>query len=342
MPKVSVIVPNFQHEAYLQKRLDSIARQTFQDFELILLDDGSKDASVEILRKFADRHPDVKLLLNEKNSGSPFIQWNKGIAQASGEYLWIAESDDYCEDTFLESLVPLLDQNPELGIAYAHSMMVDEQDQKIHSYAENLAFIYKSKAWESDFIKSGKEACKDWLLYHNPIPNASGILIRRKAYEEVKGADPKFRLNGDWHLYAKILLKYDLGFLNKELNYFRVHRKTQRSKSRKRASVYEELYAINKLLRAGLNDAQSEADAALSEFGNWWIGNLPYHSWTRENWRINRKMYRVFRELKSPLAWRIFLTFIISYFRDFLNFIGLLKPLKKLRSALWPGKYWDK
>ena len=342
MPKVSIIVPNYQHEAYLEKRLSSIEAQSFKDYEVILLDDGSKDASPELLKKFAAKYPAAQLIINEKNSGSPFVQWNKGADIAKGDYLWIAESDDYCEAHFLTEMVNLMDQHPQMGIAYCHSMMVDEKGQNLNSYAENLAFIFKTNAWQSDFVKKGKEACQQWLFNHNPIPNASGILIRRKAYQEVNGADPKFRLNGDWHLYAKILLYYDLGFINKELNYFRVHQKTQRTKSRKRASVYEELYAINTLLRKALPEARDDAERSLDEFGNWWIGNLPYHSWSAENWRINRKMYRIFRARKKPLAWRIFLTYIISYLRDFLNFIGLLKPLKKLRSQIWPEKYWDK
>ncbi len=342
MPKVSVIVPNYQHEQYLEQRLRSIKAQSFDDYELILLDDASKDGSPKILEEFHRSQPESQLVINAENSGSPFVQWNRGAALAKGEYLWIAESDDHCKADLLETLSKVLDENPTVGIAYGHSFMVDEADQPLHSYAENLAFIYKSKAWESDFIVSGEKACRDWLLHHNPIPNASGILIRRQAYEQAGGADPKFRLNGDWHLYAKILLQWDLAFVNKELNYFRVHKKTQRSQSIKRASVYEELYAINSLLRKGLKEADKEADAALSEFGNWWMGNLPYHSLNAENWRINKKMYSVFKELKKPLAWRIFLTFIITYFRDFLGFLGLLKPIKKFRSKLKPGKYWDK
>lgn len=341
MPKLSVIVPNFQHRNYLEQRLASILNQSFQDYELILLDDASQDGSVDFLKKFVQKHPKTQLVLNTHNSGSPFIQWNRGVKLAQGDYLWIAESDDLCAPSFLEKMVPLMDKNPKVGIAYAQSVLIDEAGEKLHSYRENLEFIYKSKAWESDFIKDGREACQEWLLHHNPIPNASGILIRREAYEKVGGADPNFRLNGDWHLYAKILLHYDLAYLNEELNYFRVHQKTQRSQSIKRASVYEELYAINQLLVKALPHAKEEGQRALQEFGNWWIGNLPYHQWTQENWRINRKMYGIFRELRKPLAWRIFLTFVISYLRDGLKFLGILKPLKDLRARVWPNKYWN-
>lgn len=341
MPKVSVIVPNFEHANYLNTRLDSILEQSFRDFEVILLDDASKDRSPQILSAYALALPNWQFEANKTNSGSPFQQWKKGLDLSQGEYIWIAESDDSADPELLKELVQILDENPSVGIAYAQSMLMDENGQSLHSYRENLEFIYKSEAWQSDFIKKGTEACREWLFYHNPIPNASGALFRKSAIDAVGGPDVTMRLNGDWHFYAKILLHYDLAFKAKDLNYFRVHQKTQRSQSIKRASVYRELISINQFLRNGLKDANQEADAAMDEFANWWIGNLPYHSLNAENRRLNREHYRIFKAYKPHLIWRIFLTFIISYLRDALKWLGLLKPLKKLRAQLFPGKYWN-
>jgi len=90
MPNVTVIVPNYNHARFLRQRLDSILTQTYQDFELILLDDCSTDDSRTILKEYA-ADPRVRLELNEANSGSPFKQWNKGVQLAQGKYVWIAE-----------------------------------------------------------------------------------------------------------------------------------------------------------------------------------------------------------------------------------------------------------
>ena len=98
-----VIVPNYNHARFLRQRLDSILAQTFQDFELILLDDCSTDESRTILEEYA-RDPRVRLDFNEVNSGSPFKQWNKGVRFARGKYVWIAESDDYADPRLLEAL----------------------------------------------------------------------------------------------------------------------------------------------------------------------------------------------------------------------------------------------
>src|SRR5215467_1498105 len=107
MPKVSIVVPNYNHARFLPQRLNSILGQTFQDFELILLDDSSTDDSRSILSQYT-ADPRVRIEFNELNSKSPFKQWNKGVRLARGEYVWIAESDDYADERLLERLVPLL------------------------------------------------------------------------------------------------------------------------------------------------------------------------------------------------------------------------------------------
>lgn len=341
MPLVSVIVPNYQHAPYLEQRLQSIADQTFSDYEVLLLDDASKDDSPQILREWAARYAHWQFIANEQNSGSPFAQWNRGAALARGRYLWIAESDDFADPRFLARLVPLLEAHPAVAIAYSQSFLVDEKGAKMHSYRANLEFIYREKAWQEDFVMEGAEACRRWLYFHNPIPNASGILIRKEHFLAVGGADASMRLNGDWFLYAKMLCRYQLAFVAEELNYFRVHAQTQRSRSRKEASVYRELVALNQFMRQALPGSDAEADRALDEFANWWIGNLPYHRWSRANWQLNRRLYRQFAPLKKALPWRIFLTFVISYSRDALAWLGLLAPLKAWRSRLFPGKYWS-
>src|SRR5580704_3035040 len=116
MPTISVIVPNYNHARFLPKRIESIIHQTFQDFELILLDDCSSDDSRSILAQYAG-DPRVRIEFNRENSGSTFKQWNRGVRLAQGKYVWIAESDDYADPQLLERLVAILEANP--AVAYA-------------------------------------------------------------------------------------------------------------------------------------------------------------------------------------------------------------------------------
>ena len=96
MPRVSIIVPNFNHAAFLKRRLDSIFQQTMQDFELIFLDDASTDSSLAVFEDYA-HDSRVTRHVNQDNSGNPFVQWNRGLEMAAGEYIWIAESDDFAD-----------------------------------------------------------------------------------------------------------------------------------------------------------------------------------------------------------------------------------------------------
>ena len=96
-PTVSVIIPNYNHAPYLRQRIDSVLKQDYQDFEVILLDDCSKDDSRQVLDSYRN-HPKVShVVYNEQNTGNTFIQWERGVNLAQGRYIWIAESDDVAE-----------------------------------------------------------------------------------------------------------------------------------------------------------------------------------------------------------------------------------------------------
>ena len=124
-PLISVIIPNFNHAPYLKQRIDSVLSQTYDNLEVILLDDCSRDNSGEILSSYKHNPKVKKIIINENNSGSTFKQWEKGFELSCGEYIWIAESDDYCDAFFLERLVGQLSENGTVAIAYTSSHLVD-------------------------------------------------------------------------------------------------------------------------------------------------------------------------------------------------------------------------
>src|SRR5579864_3466444 len=129
MPAVSIIIPNYNHGRYLRLRIGSVLRQTYNDFEVIVLDDGSTDNSREIIESYA-RDEKVRIDYNSQNSGNVFKQWNKGVQKARGRYVWIAESDDYADTAFLSRMVPLLERNPEVAFAHCRSWRVDENGNR--------------------------------------------------------------------------------------------------------------------------------------------------------------------------------------------------------------------
>ena len=127
--KVSVIVPNYRHAEFLEDRLRSIFAQTLRPHEIIFLDDASPDDSVEVARRLAPLAPvPMKIVVNEQNNGSTFRQWMKGLSLATGDLIWIAESDDHCHPEFLERLVPEF-YDPDVVLAYCQSAIIGPEGE---------------------------------------------------------------------------------------------------------------------------------------------------------------------------------------------------------------------
>lgn len=222
-PSVSVIVPNYNHARYLQKRLDSVFGQTFKDFEVVLLDDASADGSMEMLTSYAD-HADVRIVRNENNSGSPFRQWLKGIDMARADVIWIAESDDICEPHFLETLLPAF-CDPEVKLAYANSRVIDEQDNVTGDYenGEYLMSLSETK-WKNSYLVSATEEINDSLGIKDTILNISAVLFRKPAFDgEFRKTFEGMRIAGDWFFVVNAIKDGKIYYEAAKLNYHRRH-----------------------------------------------------------------------------------------------------------------------
>lgn len=247
MPKVSVIIPNYNHSTFLPQRIESVLNQTYQDFELIILDDCSQDNSKEIIERYRN-HPRVsKIVYNTQNSGSTFKQWEKGISLAEGEYIWLAESDDYCEPNFIETLVTKLDQYPKAGVAYCQSISVDLLNTPIHSWIDHTQ-VFAPNIWLDNFLMDGPEAIMNFFVYRNVIPNASGVIFRKATYDSTTGINTGMTLNGDWILWVKLLEKSSLLFVSKSLNYFRQHNEKATGRNTKNFNNLKEIFELFKYI----------------------------------------------------------------------------------------------
>ncbi len=227
MTKVSVIVPNYNHGKYLNKRLESIFNQTFQNFEVILLDDRSADNSKRILSEYSN-HPKVNhICFNETNSGNTFKQWNKGINLAKGNYIWIAESDDYSDNQFLEKLVKMHIANPEISLAFCQSHRVNSESEITGNWITHT-FEFGKKLFTSDFVMDGNEFIEKYLIHKNVIPNVSGVLFKSSALNSILPLEikPFLKYNADWFYYIQLLCNSKVAFISESLNYFRYHEKS--------------------------------------------------------------------------------------------------------------------
>lgn len=222
-PLVSVIVPNYNYAPYLKDRIDSILNQTYQDFELILLDDASNDQSADILYAYQDNPHVSHIIINKKNTGSPFQQWFKGIEKAQGEFIWIAESDDLCEPTLLAETVSLLKQHPQVAICFTGSTYIDENGKSL-PYDCDKWYRKKHQPTGSFEVIKGKSYAEHNLYWRSYIANASSAVFRKSCFEKASPtACLQMRCSGDWLFWFKLAMQGDVIEVYKKLNYFRQH-----------------------------------------------------------------------------------------------------------------------
>lgn len=223
-PKISIIVPNYNHAPFLKARLDSIYSQTYSNFEVLLLDDCSTDESDKILKDYLHRFPqNTTYHVNEKNSGSVFHQWKKGIELATGDFIWIAESDDYSSDHFLEELVKYF-INEAVMLAFCRTDFVTgSPPQKIWT-TEHYLSSFKID-WKNTWIKSAHKLVNDAWAIKNIVPNVSSALFRnpKKIDSQLEHLWSTLKLYGDWIFYLKLIQGGLVAYSPHVTNFYRQH-----------------------------------------------------------------------------------------------------------------------
>ena len=245
-PLVSVIVPNFNHAEYLRDRLDSIYRQDYPHFEVILLDDASSDGSLSVLREYAERHASqTSLHVNELNSGGVFHQWKKGLSLARGELIWIAESDDYCDSTFLSELVRFF-RNEAVTLAFCRSEFVRGDELKTEWSTDEALADCLGTLLHQPFVQSAHRLVNNAWAKKNLVVNASSALFRHP------GALPlledenwtSLRLCGDWIFYLHLIRGGLVGYTPTTTNYYRQHGQGTSFLTRQRDVYYREYEVV--------------------------------------------------------------------------------------------------
>jgi glycosyltransferase involved in cell wall biosynthesis len=210
-PRVSICLPSYNHAQYLSAAIDSILRQTYQDFEIIIVDDGSSDRSLEIAEEYALRHPSRILVLTHPEHRNLGISETVNLAyrHCRGAYWSGLPSDDMLVPDKLERQVAFLDANPKLGWVYSYARPVDEAGQLV-----------------TEFPSFGRDITKDKhplrrLLHNNAIPGMS-VLMRRSCTEKV-GLHDQSLLYSDWEFWLRMTAQCPVAFLNDHLVLHRVH-----------------------------------------------------------------------------------------------------------------------
>lgn len=236
---VSVVVPSYNYARYLDQRIESLINQTYQDFEILVIDDCSTDNSVEVIRKY-ESHPKVKLVIREQNGGWVTVN-NQGVELSSGEFVLFAQCDDDCDPRMIERLVDAMKINPTAGIAFCRSLLIDEHGQLLGDDFAGREGSFRARC-ARDTLVTGSEMSR-FLLHSCVIPNLSAALIRRECFSAIGNFTSSYRVSGDWDWFFKVASQFDFAYVAEPLNRFRQHKTTIRS-STKGCVVYEEYFRL--------------------------------------------------------------------------------------------------
>jgi glycosyltransferase involved in cell wall biosynthesis len=204
-PMVTVLMPVYNSERFLKQAVQSVLSQTFTDFELLIINDGSTDASVSIIQSFDD--PRIRLIHNERNIGV-IGTLNKGVALANGKYIARMDADDYSLPIRLEKQVRYLERNPEVAVVATHIIQINAGDEELGHWDDD---IQNTKPYQI-FKTLAKTNC----IAHPTVMMRTDILRSYGYHEQQKGSedwDLWMRLVSDGHRIDKLtefLLRYRL------------------------------------------------------------------------------------------------------------------------------------
>ncbi len=260
-PLVTAIVPNFNHARFLQKRLDCILNQTYENLEVLILDDCSTDDSRTVIADYAARYPQIRTILNTVNSGGVFKQWRKGIESAAGEVIWICESDDFCELDFLEHCVrPLVDESVMVAFGRIQfSDAVGNMSPGLDEYRERAA----AGIWSQSFKRPAHQFFRGGFGKSNLIPNVGGCVFRNQSIpEEVWDELVSYKICGDWYLYSILAGGGQMAYAPDAVAYFRQHGKNTSVKG----FIQPKYYAEHQKIMVSLRERWGTPDDIALEF----------------------------------------------------------------------------
>ena len=210
---VSVIIPNYNHARFLDERIQSVLNQTYQNFEVIILDDHSTDDSIKVIEEYRS-HPKVaSIIINDENSGSTFRQWNKGFELAKGDLIWIAESDDSCDVTLLERNVESFLKDDNCVVSFACSVIMDENGV-LHQRIQDV---------QKDTVLDGRIFNQRYMYCGCFLSNASSALFKKDVAINADKSFMEYKGGGDRVFWMEIAECGNVAIINAPLNYFRKH-----------------------------------------------------------------------------------------------------------------------
>ncbi len=226
---VTICIPTYRGEKYLEAALQSAEAQTWPNLEVIVSDDGSTDRTLEIVRHFAEQSRRELRILTHGQFG--LVQnWNFCIKEAKGKYIKFLFQDDLLESDCIEKLMQVAVRDDEIGLVFSkrHIVFEDGLKEPDNEWKNQNWFLFDLyRHWSRiERIQQGYKLLEDPKLLQEPlnkIGEPTTVLLRKSALEEVGFFDESLRQAVDSEMWFRILTKYKCGFVDKYLSTYRVH-----------------------------------------------------------------------------------------------------------------------
>ena len=246
---VSICIPTYNGAKWILNAVESAINQTYSDFEIVIVDDASTDQTVDLVRKL--KHPKINTFVNSKRLGIAG-NWNQSIAYAKGDYIKFLFQDDLLAPTCLEKMVELFKTHNALGMVFSkRRILIDDP------------FNHQFKKWEINYgslhkrfktlktINVGVDLLREYVEigpHKNLIGEPPAVMIRKECFSRVGKFNPYMEQLLDCEMWLRVMVGYDIGFIDEELCTFRVHKKAQTWQEKSTIDAIERLWCYEGVL----------------------------------------------------------------------------------------------
>lgn len=304
MPKVSVVIPAYNSERFIAETLESVFNQSYQDFEVIVVDDGSSDGTDKVISRYEGRLTYIR----KKNEGISVAR-NTGIAQARGEYVAFIDHDDIWLPEKLKEQMALLEGNKEIYLCFSDVYIIDEKGRR----GKN---VFKICPAHSGMVF--KQLLKD-----NFIPVITAV-IKKEVFKEIGLFNPQYRIAEDWDLFLRISKQYPVVFVNRPLAKYRIH---SGSFSRHRNLMFAEVISIMNKYTGSVDKATARTVEMRKRKFQFDLGIV----YLQEGMRSKARDFFLAKVREEPLPFCFYAGLLVTYLPEsWIKFIGQILSSKKL------------
>ena len=214
IPTVSTILPNYNYARFIGETIESVMKQTYTDHELIIVDDGSTDNSIEVISSYEARYPGRIRLVKKANGGLPSAR-NAALALCRGQFIAFLDSDDLWHEDYLRTMVSFFEQNPDAVAAYANAELFDSDSGR------TLGHWFGPRSFRTAY--SGR--CADKLFTRGNFIPIVTAMIRREVLDKVGVFDEHYRVGEDWDFWLRVASRFDIHYIDRSLCRIRRHPK---------------------------------------------------------------------------------------------------------------------